>query len=145
MGHAVVQAAAVSSTSGLGKARLHSTMLLRYSPAPVVMMLAIHSLGPRAKTTTSSRKASHRLIIDRRRMPLSMPESTLTSATAVIRMMMIDCTVAFEGMPKTWLSPPLIWRVPRPSEVARPKIVPKMARMSTTFPGQPKARSPRRG
>ena len=109
------------------------------------MVEIMNSLGPNTKTTPSSRNASHRLMTDSRRMPLSMPDSTLNRAMPVMTMMMIDWTVELLGIPKTWLSPPLICSVPRPRDVASPKMVPNTARMSTMFPGQPKARSPIRG
>lgn len=141
----VVKVAAVSSASGLGKDRLHCTRLPRYSPAPVSMELTIHSLGPTAKMNASRMKASHRLITESRRMPLSIPAITLYRAIPVITMMMIDWVSELLGIPVTWVRPLLIWSVPRPSEVARPKMVPKTARMSTMWPGQPNARSPSSG
>ena len=46
---------------------------------------------------------------------------------------------------QTKLSPLLICRAPRPSEVALPNIVAKMARMSMPLPIGPSTRSPSSG
>ena len=49
-------------------------------------------------------------------------------------------------MPPTISRPEPIWRAPRPSEVAEPKSVAKIAKMSMTLPAGPFARfSPKSG
>ena len=48
-------------------------------------------------------------------------------------------------MPNSWLSPPLICRVPRPMETAMPNTVPTIATMSMTLPTGPWMPSPRIG
>ena len=48
-------------------------------------------------------------------------------------------------LPKTSSRPPVICRAPRPSEVADPKRVAKMAMMSIALPGPSLARRPSSG
>jgi hypothetical protein len=48
-------------------------------------------------------------------------------------------------IPPTISRPLLIWRAPRPSDVAEPKSVAKIAKMSISFPKPPPACRPRMG
>ncbi len=102
-------------------------------------------MGPKAKTNTISANASHRLISERFRMPLSIPSITDATAIAVMPRIRVICKGVVFEMPNRVSRPaPTCW-APRPSDVARPNRVPNTARTSTTKPGQRLMRSPSSG
>ena len=79
-------------------------------------------------------------------MPLPTPLTTEMVAMAVITAMRMTMNVLeASSMTPSSMSPVETWVTPRPSDVATPKRVPTMARMSTTSPIQPLTRSPRSG
>ena len=78
-------------------------------------------------------------------MPLSMPETAETVATATASVSSPNWAASPWGMPKSLFSPTLRPTTPMPSEVATPKIVPSTAAMSTPCPMGPLIRLPNKG
>ena len=73
--------------------------------------------------------------------PPSRPRTTEITATNVMPMMMATCVPMPLSMPKRKLRPLAACCAPKPSEVARPKIVASTAIISITCPNQPQVRS----
>jgi hypothetical protein len=86
------------------------------------------------------------LVLDSHWIPLATPDTADTTKAAVrTAMMPIRTALPVGPMPATISRPVRICRAPRPSDVADPNRVAKMAKMSMTLPRPPLARSPRMG
>ena len=101
--------------------------------------------GPTMKTKNVRARASTMLMFESDWTSFSTPETAermkQTVSTTMIAMSTPSPTLP---MPVTISRPEPICRAPRPSEVAEPKSVAKIAKMSMTRPAGPFARSRRR-
>ncbi|MNR06819.1 hypothetical protein D3C85_1229130 [compost metagenome] len=77
--------------------------------------------------------------------PRLTPDTAENTATAVITAINPSCTNTELSRPSSRLRPALICCAPRPSEVATPKMVARIARMSTACPQGPSMARPNRG
>src|SRR5688572_14533088 len=87
-------------------------------------------VGPKRNTKTRMPMARIALVLASHLMPLWVPLTAETTKAAVRPAMTTIATVLLVGASKTRVRPELIWMAPRPSEVAAPKVVMKMAKMS---------------
>ena len=78
-------------------------------------------------------------------MPLATPVTADSTKAAVSTAMTITATPLADSTPHRKFRPLLICSAPRPSDVALPNSVAKMARMSIDLPIGPWTRSPRIG
>ena len=86
------------------------------------------------------------LALDRYLMPLSTPDTAETTKQSVSTAITMTARVSLPPpSPKTSSMPPVICSAPRPSEVAVPNSVAKIARTSMALPGPPATLSPRSG
>ena len=106
----------------------------------------MNTVGPTTNRKNTSRPAAMALALDRYLMPLSTPDTADTTKHAVSTAITMTARVSSPPpSPKTLSMPPVIWRAPRPSEVAVPNRVAKIARTSMALPGPPATLSPRSG
>ena len=122
-----------------------SGSVVRYTPSDSTEPLSRNSVGPVTRMKISRPIAIAMLKLDRRLMPFSRPSATEMQATVVTIAMVRTCTNGEIAMPNNSLSPALICRVPRPTEVATPNTVPMTATTSMVLPMGPKTLSPSRG
>lgn len=95
-------------------------------------------VGPRTKTKSARTKASTMLVLDSHWMPFSTPDTAEKMKQMVSTTMISTSTVLVTSSAQpTILAPEAICSAPRPSEVAEPKSVAKMAKMSMTLPTGP--------
>ena len=109
--------------------------------------LRMKTVGPTTKTKSASASASTMLMFESHWMPFSMPDTAeRMKQTVSTTMMAMSTALPTLPMPATICRPEPICRAPRPSEVAEPKSVAKIAKMSMTRPAGPLARfSPKSG
>jgi hypothetical protein len=105
------------------------------------MATTIATVGPTMMTKASSRPASPILMLLSTFTPPSRPRTTEISAIAVTPMMIATWVAMPSSMPNRNLKPLAACWAPKPSEVARPKIVASTASVSTRCPNQPQERS----
>ena len=104
------------------------------------------TVGPTMKTNRASATASTMLMLDSHWMPFATPETADSTKAAVRTAMMPTRTpLPVSPRPATICRPDSIWRAPRPSEVAEPNRVAKIANMSMALPPSPWAWRPRSG
>ncbi|CSB60719.1 Uncharacterised protein [Vibrio cholerae] len=77
--------------------------------------------------------------------PPSIPRTTDNVAKPVTTQITAICSPMPDSKPNTWWIPEAACCAPRPRDVARPNSVANTARISTTCPAQPQARSPSNG
>ncbi len=103
-------------------------------PTDSIIPLSRNRLGPVTRTKIRSITARPMLKFDNRLMPLSRPRATEMPAMTVTRAMSAIWMMPDSSSPKSWARPALIWSVPRPTDVATPKIVPMIATTSIVLP-----------
>ena len=103
-------------------------------PKDSIVPLSTMTVGPARTTKMSRAMAIQMLMFDSILMPLSRPAATEMHAMVVTTAMTMTWTSGENATPKSSDSPALICRVPSPTEVATPKMVPMSAMTSMVLP-----------
>ena len=119
---------------------------ITYSLIVSMLVPMISTVGPTTRKKTISRMVSPPLRLPRNCTPRSTPDTAENTNRIVMTTMIAIATLLETSSPVRKFSPLLICSAPSPSDVAVPKSVAKMARMSTTRPiGRSLARGPSSG
>ena len=106
----------------------------------------MNTVGPTTKMKNTRRAAATALALESHLMPRSTPETAeMTKHAVSTAMTSAAATVPYFSWPKTLARPPVICSAPRPREVAEPKRVARIARVSMPRPAAPSARAPMSG
>ena len=106
----------------------------------------MNTVGPTTKRKNASSAAAIALALESHLMPFSTPlTAEITKQAVRTAITTVASDLLPSPRPNTSSIPPVICRAPRPSEVAEPKSVAKIATTSMALPGPCLARAPRSG
>jgi hypothetical protein len=111
-----------------------------------VKVLRMKTVGPTTNTKNASSAAAAAFAFDRYLMPRSTPETAEITKHKVRTAITTTARVLLPPpSPNTSSMPPVICSAPRPSDVAEPNRVAKIATTSMALPGPSDARRPNSG